>query len=70
MPKSIFESLDTNMSTTESQEKKDKYLGPEARRYPRRVLPDRRAEVRFDINSADRRQNSGRRSDDLGVNFY
>lgn len=70
MSKSKFESLDPNMSTTESQEKKDKYLGPEARRYTRRVLADRRAEVRFDINSADRRQSAGRRSDDIGVNFY
>ena len=70
MSKSKFESLDTNMSTATSQEKKEKYLGPEARRHSRRVMADRRAEVRFDINSADRRQKTGRRSDDIGVNFY
>ena len=70
MSKSKFESLDTNMSTTASQDKKEKYLGPEARRYTRRVQVDRRGEVRFDINSVDRRQGTGRRSDDIGVNFY
>ena len=58
------------MSTTASQDKKEKYLGPEARRYTRRVQVDRRGEVRFDINSVDRRQGTGRRSDDIGVNFY
>jgi hypothetical protein len=70
MSKSIFESQDTNVSKTIPREKKEKYQGPEARRYIRRVLADRRAEVRFEINTTNRRQNAGRRSDDIAVSFY
>ena len=47
-----------------------KYMGQERRRGNRRKGQDRRGEVRFDINSDDRRQNAGRRKTDKSPKFW
>jgi hypothetical protein len=49
---------------------KKKYLGPERRKDNRRSQTDRRGEVRFDVNSNDRRESSGRRKDDKSPKFW
>ena len=44
------------------------YKGPERRKYPRRILSDRRKEVRWEPKKSNRRENPGRRAVDiLGV---
>ena len=70
MRKSVFESRDTHPLFAVAEESEDKYVGPERRRCDRRATLDRRGEVRFDINATDRREKSGRRSDDVSVNFW
>ena len=40
------------------------YLGEERRKGHRRQTPDRRADVRFEMNKEDRRKNPGRRKED------
>ena len=47
-----------------------KYMGPERRRDNRRKQQDRRGEVRFDLNSNDRRKSGGRRKDDKSPDFW
>lgn len=47
-----------------------RYTGPERRKINRRSGSDRRNEVRFDLNSRDRRQNPGRRKDDKTPSFW
>lgn len=46
------------------------YQGPERRHGPRRVQVDRRAEVRWEPDKEDRRQNPGRRKSDQGVGYW
>ena len=46
------------------------YKGPERRRKHRRGHTDRREEMRFDLDKADRRVLAGRRSDDKQVKFW
>jgi hypothetical protein len=70
MRKSVFESKDTHSQFAMTADSEDKYLGPERRRVNRRATQDRRGEVRFDINASDRRENPGRRQDDVSVNFW
>jgi hypothetical protein len=44
------------------------YKGPERRKYARRLITDRRKEIRWEPNNPNRRQSSGRRAvDQLGV---
>ncbi len=47
-----------------------KYLGIERRVENRRKAQDRRVDVRFDLTKTDRRQNSGRREDDVDLKFW
>jgi hypothetical protein len=70
MRKSVFESKDTRPQFALSEDNGEKYLGPERRRVDRRGTQERRGEVRFDINASDRRENPGRRSGDVSVNFW
>lgn len=53
--------------TTPTQEK---YTGPERRRANRRARADRRLEMRFELNSSDRRESAGRRVDDQTMKFW
>ena len=43
------------------------YTGPERRQIKRRVLADRRQDIRFEPHKQERRQNPGRRDDDLDI---
>jgi hypothetical protein len=47
---------------------KSGYQGPERRKYARRLVADRRKEIRWEPNKPNRRQSAGRRViDHLGV---
>jgi len=74
MRKPIFEAKDTHPQfevAAQAEATEDKYVGPERRRDNRRTSTDRRGEVRFDLNSTDRRQKiGGRRDGDAKVNFW
>ena len=74
MEKSIFESKDTQPVFAVAEEKSEageKYAGPNRRKDDRRESHERRGDVRFELNSSDRRQNpGGRRNDDVSVNFW
>lgn len=48
----------------ESGNKADEYTGPDQRRTTRRETVDRREEIRFDLDNADRRKGRGRRKED------
>jgi len=50
--------------------RKKKYLGIERRVENRRKAQDRRVDVRFDLTKTDRRQNSGRREEDIDLKFW
>ncbi|MHB8623318.1 MAG: hypothetical protein ACYC9J_11495 [Sulfuricaulis sp.] len=44
------------------------YMGPERRKYARRLVAERRKEIRWEPNNPSRRQSGGRRIiDQLGV---
>jgi hypothetical protein len=47
-----------------------KYMGQERRRVDRRQQTDRRDDVRFEMNSSDRRQKEGRRHNDAAPKFW
>jgi hypothetical protein len=42
----------------------------ERRRVDRRQTTDRRGDVRFDLNTSDRRQKEGRRHNDAATKFW
>ena len=46
------------------------YTGAERRRRHRRVTADRREEMRFEPDKADRRANPGRRVDDKNIRYW
>lgn len=48
----------------------DSYKGPERRRNHRRLLSDRRMEMRFELDKPDRRTCGGRRASDKRPNFW
>ncbi|MCV6605037.1 MAG: hypothetical protein OIF34_07010 [Porticoccaceae bacterium] len=43
------------------------YTGPERRQIKRRILADRRLDIRFEPGKLDRRQGTGRRDTDLDI---
>ncbi|MGS2723524.1 hypothetical protein ACVBEJ_07240 [Porticoccus sp. GXU_MW_L64] len=43
------------------------YTGPERRQNKRRILADRRQDIRFEPGKQDRRQGDGRRDTDLDI---
>ena len=49
---------------------REKYTGPERRRANRRARADRRLEMRYELNSSDRRDSAGRRVDDQTMKFW
>ena len=63
--KASFESRDLSpqFGVEERHTTEKEYKGAERRKRQRRVLEDRRQEVRFDLNP-NRRQNPGRRKED------
>ena len=69
--KTSFYARDPEITTNDVSEKeKKKYMGIERRRDNRRKAQDRRSDVRFDLNSSDRRENNGRREDDSTVKYW
>jgi hypothetical protein len=46
------------------------YKGAERRRRHRRGQADRRLEMRFELDKADRRVSAGRRADDKNIRFW
>ena len=64
-----YEKHGNNTVTGEASEWNSLWGGSKDRRSgdTRRVLADRRIEVRFEPNAKDRRQSNGRRADDLPI---
>jgi len=60
----------TLMKVTKREAIMADYTGPERRHGERRVLADRRAEVRWEPGKDDRRQNPGRRKTDRDPTFW
>ena len=60
----------TLMKVTQREAIMADYTGPERRHGERRVLADRRAEVRWAPGKDDRRQNPGRRKTDRDPTFW
>ena len=69
--KALFGSRDTNPVTSGIHDVPGKkYTGQERRRVDRRQTTDRRGDVRFDMNTSDRRQKEGRRHNDAAPKFW
>lgn len=69
--KALFEAHDTSPATSEVNDAHaKKYMGQERRRVDRRQHADRRDDVRFEVNTSDRRQKDGRRHNDSAPKFW
>ncbi len=68
--KALFESRELGQRDGASDAPAPKYMGVERRRTNRRVVSERRTEVRFEPGKEDRRQNQGRRADDKTPVFW
>jgi hypothetical protein len=69
--KALFGSRDTSPVTSGINDVPGKeYTGQERRRVDRRQTGDRRDDVRFDLNTSDRRQKDGRRHSDAAPKFW
>jgi len=69
--KASFYSSDPDLGSSDpSKRAKKKYSGVERRRANRRSGTDRRADVRFDLDKNDRRQNEGRRESDHTPKYW
>jgi hypothetical protein len=69
--KALFGSRETNPISSEINDvHAKKYMGQERRRVDRRQQTDRRDDVRFEMNSSDRRQKEGRRHNDAAPKFW
>jgi hypothetical protein len=54
----------------EVERPKQRYTGVERRRNNRRAQSDRRQELRFELDTTDRRVSAGRRADDNDIKFW
>ena len=54
----------------EVERPKQRYTGVERRRKNRRAQSDRRQELRFELDTTDRRVSTGRRADDNDIKFW
>lgn len=54
----------------EVERQKQRYNGVERRRQNRRARSDRRQELRFELDTTDRRVSAGRRADDNDIKFW
>jgi hypothetical protein len=69
--KALFGSRETSPISSEINDvHAKKYMGQERRRVDRRQQTDRRDDVRFEVNSSDRRQKEGRRHNDAAPKFW
>ncbi len=69
--KALFGSRDTSPGTSGINDvPAKKYMGQERRRVDRRQSADRRGDVRFEVNTSDRRQKDGRRDSDAALKFW
>jgi len=69
--KSAFQVKDPAPAQFGAEEPREtKYMGPERRRNNRRSGHDRRLDVRFELNTEDRRQSRGRRHDERCPAFW
>jgi hypothetical protein len=69
--KALFGSRDTSPVTSGINDVPGKeYTGQERRRVDRRQITDRRDDVRFEVNTSDRRQKEGRRHNDAAPKFW
>lgn len=66
----VFEARDLAPPVCKDKQGEEHYTGVERRKADRRDYHDRREEVRFDINKADRRSAYGRRKDDKTPKFW
>ena len=66
----LFEARDLSPAFCADRQGKKKYAGHDRRRLDRRSNRDRRATVRFDPQSEDRRVVAGRREDDTVLRFW
>lgn len=70
-PRASFYSRDPEVCTSDLEdETPKKYSGDNRRQRHRRKRPERRSEVRFDLNSTDRRETEGRRDGDATPKFW
>lgn len=71
LEKVSFYARDPEVCTSDLEdETPKKYSGNERRRQHRRRRPERRTEVRFDLNNGDRRELDGRREGDASPKFW
>ena len=69
--KAIFESRDLSAPFSSEEGGKRVYVGEERRHEIRRSGEDRRSSVRFGPDTKpERRENAGRREDDLALQFW
>lgn len=69
--RAAFYSRDPNPHSVDAKDpEKKQYMGEERRRHDRRNTSDRRDEIRFELNSNDRRQNTNRRESDSDHKFW
>jgi hypothetical protein len=69
--KALFGSRETSPISSEINDvHAKKYMGQERRRVDRRQNADRRDDVRFEVNTSDRRQKDGRRHNDAAPKFW
>ena len=69
--KALFGSRETSPISSEINDvHAKKYMGQERRRVDRRQQTDRRDDVRFEVNTSDRRQKEGRRHNDAAPKFW
>jgi hypothetical protein len=54
----------------EVERPKSRYTGVERRRKNRRIQSDRREDLRFELDTTDRRASGGRRADDSDIRFW
>ena len=71
LEKVSFYERDPDICTSDLDDETPKpFSGDERRKSHRRRRPERRSEVRFDLNSGDRRQLDGRRKGDATPKFW
>lgn len=71
LEKASFYARDPGAKSTDlDDETSKKYMDVERRQAHRRRRPERRSEVRFDLNGGDRRELEGRRDGDITPKFW
>lgn len=71
LQRASFYARDPDVCTSDLEDETPrKYSGENRRQQHRRKRPERRSEVRFDLNNSDRREMEGRREGDATPKFW